>query len=370
MRNRSTIFRLYFFFLTFLLAVSLGRSLLSFWYIQNGLDYKQIVLYFLIDFLMPPLILLFVRKFSTQRSFIIALLSEILLMLNVSHFYHPFQIYLAGALAGTTVLFFYLTYNTLFFENTPRDKRATSSSLYILPGPVLSIIIPLLTGFIGQTWGLPKVFLASIVVLFFVFYLVRFLPKIEFECNLFDNLKKTQRINLLLLIEGIKDSIPLVALPVFVLFFIRQPLPYGAYFSYLAVVSTATTFLLGFLSDKFKKRTFILYPTTTLLAIGAVCLGFAHDLAHWAIISGFLSLISTINGIFVTTLVLDQIREVKTGMISREFLLGVGRVIGVSIIFVFLSFYSSPKIAIILIGLLYLAFPLTLYLRKIYKTDN
>jgi len=363
----SIFFRIYSFFLIFILAVSIGRGFLSLWYLQNGFTYPQITLYFLIDFTIPPLVLLFVKKFSAVRSVTIALISEILLMLTVYHFYHPLQIYLAGILAGTTVVFFYVTYNTLYFENTPKEKRAFSSSLFTLAGPFLGILVPLIVGFFGQKWGLSSIFLVAAFILGITLYLIKLLPKIEFECDLRQSLVRTSRINSLLLIEGIKESVSLAAIPIFTLFFIRQPLPYGVYFSYLAFVSTAATILIGFLSDKFKRRTIILYPVTLMVALTTIILGLSQSLFWWAIISGILGFIMVINGTFVTTLVLDQISEVKDGMISREFLLGVGRSIGVAIIFTFLTLYNSPKLALIIIGCLYLFFPLIVYFKKIYQ---
>jgi hypothetical protein len=80
-----------------------------------------------------------------------------------------------------------------------------------------------------------------------------------------------------------------------------------------------------------------------------------------------LSLISTLNGTFVTALVLDQISWVKDGMIGREFLLGVGRGIGTLVVLGSLHFYQSSKVALIFIGSLYFLFPLTLYLKKFIK---
>ena len=359
--------RIYLFLLVFVLATSIGRGFLSLWYTKNHFSYAQIALYFLIDFAIPPIILIFIKKFSTTKSFTIALVSEILLMLNVYHFYYPFQLYLAGILAGTTVVFFYVTYNTLFFENTSREKRALSSSIYVLAGPILGIIIPIIIGFVGQKWGLSSVFLVSIAILLVNLYLIKILPKFEFECHLLRSLAKTAKINCLLIIEGLKDTAGIAVIPIFTLFFIHQPLPYGVFFGYLGFVSVSATVLLGFLSDKFKKRTIILYPTTILIASMIILLGFSKNLVWWAIISGILGFILTIDGVFVTTLVLDKVHEVNEGMIGREFLLGTGRIIGMIIIFISFTLTNSPKIALILIGSLYFLFPLTLFFKKIYK---
>jgi MFS family permease len=291
-------------------------------------------------------------------------------MLGVYRFYHPSQIYLVGLPSGTTVALFYVTYNTLYFENTPKDKRAFSSSFFTLAGPFLGILIPPIVGFCGQKWGFPSIFLIAILVLLITLYLTKFLPKIEFESNLGQILKKTRQINFLLVIEGIKETVGLVAIPLFTLFFIQKPLRYGVFFSYLAFISTAATVLLGYLSDKFKKRVVILYPVTSLVAITIILLGFSQSFTWWAIITGILGFILTINGTFVTTLVLDKVSQVKEGMISREFLLGIGRTIGTFIILGSFIFYQSFKPALISIGSLYFIFPLTVYLRKIYHQTS
>lgn len=359
-------FRIYSFFLIFLLAVSIGRGFMSLWFIQSGFTYPEVSLFYLIAFAIPAVFLLFLKKFSTNKSFAIALISEIFLMIIYYHFYHPLQLYIAGILAGTTVVFFYVTYNTLYFENTSREKRATSSSFFTLAGPFLGIAIPALGGFIGQRWGISTMFLISIPILLTTFYLIRFLPKIEFKTDLAESLAKTRRINILLLIEGIKDTVVFAAIPIFTLFFVREPLQYGIYLSYLAFISTAATLLLGILSDKFKKRTIILYPTTTLVALTIIALGFSQNLTHWAIATGIFSFIATISGTFVVTLILDSVHEVKAAMVGREFLLGVGRIIGMMIIFTSLALFKSPTFALVLIGLFYLSVPILIRLQKIY----
>lgn len=369
-RINPTFLKIYSFFLVFLLAVSIGRGFLSLWFKQNGFTYPQIAAYFFIKLLLPSLILLFVKKFSTVKSFSLALISEIILMLGVSRFFHPWQIFLVGFPSGITVVFFYVTYNTLHFKNTPKDRRAFSSSLFTLAGPFLGIVLPPLVGFLAQKWGFPSIFLTAIFILLIAFYLIRLLPKIEFECQLGQILNKTRRINFLLIIEGIKDTVSLAAIPLFTLFFIDRPLPYGIYFGYLAFVSAIATLILGYFSDRFKKRTVILYPVTSLAATMIILLAFSQSLTWWAIITGVLGFILTINGTFVTTLVLDQVHREDEAMISREFLVGVGRGIGTSLIIASLALYNSPKLALILIGSLYFLFPLIVRFKKIYPNPT
>jgi MFS family permease len=363
----SRFLKIYFFFLIFILAVSLGRGFLPLWFFQNGFSYSQIALFYLIDYLTPSVILIFAKNFSTVKSLTLALISEILLMLSVYRFFHPWQIYLSGVLAGATVVFFYLTYNTLYFENTPQNKRALSSSFFTLGGPLIGVVVPIMVGFFGQQWGLSSVFLIAALIHVLIIYLIKLLPKIEFKCRLKQNLGKTKSINFLLFLEGIKESVSLAAIPVFTLYFIRQPLPYGVYFSYLGFVSTAAAVFLGFLSDRFKKRAFILYPATIMVGLTIIALGLSKNLLSWAIISGVLGFATVINGTFVTTLVLDKTSKVNEGMISREFLLGIGRVIGVMIFLASLGLTNQPSLGLIFIGFLYLLFPFNVHLKKLYQ---
>ncbi|MFH1601763.1 MAG: MFS transporter [Candidatus Shapirobacteria bacterium] len=366
-QDRKKIFlQIYIFFLVFLLAVSLGRGFFSLWFSQNNFSYQQIFGYYLIKLAIPSILLVFIKRFSSPKSFIIAFASEIILMLGVIKFIHPWQIFLIGIPSGITVVFFYVTYNTLYFNNTPKNKRAFSSSIFTLAGPFLGIAVPLIVGFIGKFWGLQAVFPTAIFIILIAAYLTKNLPKISFACNLKKSLNKTKKINLLLIIEGIREAVGLAAVPVFTLLFINQPLPYGVFFSYLAFVSVGTTLLLGHLSDKSKKRTIILYPSTILVALLIMTLGFSQDLRSWAILTGCLGLVSTINGTFVTTLVLDQINSVGHGMIGREFLLGVGRIIGSLIFIASLAIFSAPKSAFLLIGLIYLLFPYLVFRNKLY----
>jgi MFS family permease len=364
--SKSVFFRIYSFLLVFLLAVSFGRGFLSLWYIQHDFSYLQIAAFYLIDFIVPCLIILVTKNFSIRKTIPIALVSEILLMITVFHFSHPFQLYVAGVLAGITVVLFYVPYNILYFQNTSKKRRAFSSSLVTLAGPFLSIIVPVIGGYLGQRFGLSSVFVFAGLILLTNLYLVHFLPREEYNIGVLQSLRRTTRTNILLILEGLKESITIAAIPLFTLFFIRQPLPYGLFVSYLAIIASIATVFLGFVSDKFKKRTVILYPITILVALSIIMLGFSQNLTLWAMVCGVLGFLISINSTFVTTLVLDKSRSVVEGMVSREFLLGAGRTIGVLFIIGSLVLTGNPKTAFILVGILYLFFPVLVYLKRVY----
>lgn len=359
--------KVYGFFLVFYLAVSLGRGFLPVWFQQNGFGYSLIIIYFLIKLALPAVILLFRQRFSTKKSLALALLSEIALMLTVFHFFHYTQIYLIALFSGMTVVYFYLVYNTLFFENTPKDKRATSSSLYGVAGPFLGVIIPLLAGFISKRYGFSSLFLAAIVFLMICLLLVKSLPQTEFTSDLRLILRKNRFLVTPMFIRGIMESASLTAIPVFTLLFINKPLPYGIYFSYLAFISVGASLLLGYVSDKIKKRTVFLYPSTITTAIVIILFGFSKSLYAWTIISGIFSFVSAIDGSFVTTVVLDKASSVSEGMIAREFLVGVGRMVGSAICLVPLLLGGTPQTAMIFIGLIYLLFPLLVHRQHLYR---
>jgi MFS family permease len=358
--------RIYLIFLVFYLAVSLGRGFFPIWFRQSGLELWQIAAYYLIKLALPPIILLFNQNFSTRRSLALAFISEILLMMAVFKLFHPYQAFLAALFSGTTVVYFYLIYNTLFFENTPRDKRATSSGLYSFAGPFLGIIVPLIAGMMSQRFGLPSLFIAATGLIAICFLMIGSLPQVSFESNLSVILKKNHSLVIPLIIEGIKEAVPLLAIPVSTLLYIKEPLPYGIYLSYLAIVAVITGLLLGFISDRIKSRTIFLYPSTILTTVAIVFLGLTHDLPSWSIASGAFSFTAAIGAIFVTTAVLDKASSVKEGMIAREFLLGVGRIIGSTICLLFLLTDQPPQRAIIALGLIYLLFPLSVFWQKLY----
>lgn len=359
--------KIYGFFLVFYLAVSLGRGFLPVWFQQNGFSYSLIIIYFLIKLALPSVILLFKQKFSTKKSLTLALMSEIALMLTVFHFFHFTQIYLVAFFSGITVVYFYLVYNTLFFENTSKDKRAFSSSLYGVAGPFLGVIIPLLAGFISQKFGFSSLFLAATVFLIICLLLVKSLPQTEFPSDLRLILRKNKPLVAPMFIRGIMEAVSLTAIPTFTLLYINKPLPYGIYFGYLAFVSVGASVIFGFISDKIKKRTVFLYPSTIITAFVIILFGFSRDLRSWSIISGIFSFISTIDGSFVTTVVLDKATSVSEGMIAREFLVGAGRMVGSVICLIPLMLGGNPQTAMIILGLIYLLFPFLVHRQHLYR---
>jgi len=364
---KNTFLKIYFFFLVFYLAVSLGRGFLPVWFLQNGLSYQLIVLYFLLKLALPSLIILLPQKFSTRKSLSWALVSEILLMLSVYHFFYPWQIYLVAFFSGTTVVYFYLVYNSLFFENSPKDKKAFSASLYLFAGALLGIVVPLIAGLISQKFGFTGLFSASIAILLICFLMIKSLPQISFDSNLYLLLRKHRPVVVPLLVEGIRDAISLAVIPTFTLLYIKKPLPYGVYLSYIACVSAVASLFLGFLSDKYKKRTIFLYSSAIITSFIIILFGLVSDLNTWSIVTGLYTFIATINASFVITLVLDKIPDIKESMILREFLLGAGRTIGSLIYLAPLVLGFSPTKAFVVIGLIYLCLPLIVYRQKLYQ---
>jgi MFS family permease len=178
------IVRIYLFFIIFSLAVSLGRGFFPVWFLQNGLEYWQIITYYLIKLATPSVIMLVSQRFSTKKSLTMAFVSEIILMILVLRLFHPYQVFLAGLFSGTTVVYFYLIYNSLFFENTAKNKRAFSSGLYNFAGPFLGIVVPLLAGLISQRFGLPALFVSAMGLIAVCFSMIKGLPEISFDCNL------------------------------------------------------------------------------------------------------------------------------------------------------------------------------------------
>jgi MFS family permease len=347
--------------------VSLSWGFLPIWFLQNGFQYREIIIYFLIRAAVPSVILFFRQQFTTAKNLILAFGADILLMLIVFRFFGHFQIYLAAVFSGVTVVYFYMIYNVLFFENTPKDKRATSSGIYNLAAPIIGIVIPVIAGYISAKFGFAYLFLSSIVVIFGCLVMIRILPKISFQSDLKSILPRNEVIRVPLILEGVKESVPLTAIAVFTLIYIKQPIPYGIFLSYLAIVAVVAALLMGLLSDRLKKRTLFLYPAVILTGISIILLGFSRDLNSWAIFSGIFSFTSTIASSFLTTMVLDKSSSVQEGMINQEFLKGIGRLTGSFICLIPLLIGQTPQTAMILIGLVYLSLPFIVNRKKVYN---
>jgi len=160
--------------------------------------------------------------------------------------------------------------------------------------------------------------------------------------------------------------------PIYTLYFIKSPLKYGIYLSYLALLSIIVNFILGKITDKIKKQTVFIYPIAIAIAVTTFMFAVVElNLANWIILTGILQLISPIFSSLTVRLLVDNHNDMRLLMPGRELMLSGGRVLGLLLVFISFTFEKSPFYIFIVLGMAMLMYSILLFWKtKVLKICN
>ena len=276
-------------------------------------------------------------------------------------------LYVFAVFRGVVMIYFYLSYNINIFTLIKKEDHAFSAGVYNSIFYVMGIFLPVLAGIIAESFGIKKVFIVGAIALVLPAYFATKIRNIQVNYKIREAVKSLKKVNVLVFIEGIWETVIFIGIGLYTLSFIQTPLKYGLFYSYLSFVGVIAALIFTRISDKIKKRTVFIYPLSILLGIFTTFLFFARDFQTWAILAGILEFLSILTFPFMTTVVLDKQRSVAEGMISRELFLNLGRVLGAVFIILSIVFLGSMLYSFILIGLIFLLFPYLVYKKRIYS---
>ncbi|MBU1200037.1 hypothetical protein KJ953_00705 [Patescibacteria group bacterium] len=353
--------KLYIFFIVYVWFKSFSGAVLPTHYLQQGLSLPIMMGGLVSLFFGQIVVLLTFKKLSARKSYFLALLTSILFLLLVIKINSSWQYYLASALAGASMYFYFVFYNIAYFENTPKEKTGRNSALMFSIPTIIGIFAPLLAGVLAQVsmnliWVFSFVFFFP--VLFSLFYQKDFTISYTIKASLLE-IKATRT---LLFIEGIWEALMFGVIPIYTLYFIKTPLGYGTYLAYLSIIGVLANLLLGKMTDKLQKRVIFLYPITIIMAIITFLFAFVQDnLSWWLILTAAIQLFTPLFWNITTAMVVDTHSNLRIAIPGRELVLAVGRFLGVFL--VLLSFYweKSPFWIYFVLGGVLLLFPVVLY---------
>lgn len=352
--------KLFFFYIFFALFSTFSKSTLPTYYLENGISINSMIFGSLLFFLSQIAALLTLKKFSSRLSWYLAVFTTFLSILLVIKIIVLAQFFLAMTIGGLQLFFFFVFYNIAHFEDTPELKRGESSALMFSVGPSISVVAPILAGFLSSInisflwifsglFFLVCIFLVSLQKDFQISYTVK---------SAFSEIKATR---VFIFIEGVWEALVIGIIPVYTLFFIKTPLSYGAFISYLGLVAVVSNILFGRFTDKIQKRSIFLYPSTILMALITFLFPFATtNIFLWTLLSGAISLILPIFWNISTAMVVDYDSNLRLAIPGRELVLGAGRAFGLLLTFISFSIEKSPKYIFLVLGLILLIYPLNL----------
>ncbi len=358
---------LYTFYVTYVFIHILAFSLSYLYFIEKGLSYIQILIGDFIVFASVLIGLLIFKRLLTKAGLMIAIIFSIMQFLILYNLTSQYQFYISRVLLGLNLIFFSVCYNISHFRLTKKSDIGLSSGLMFAIGPIIGILIPGFKGFIVEKHGFEFIFIIAVILELFLFYILTKVESYKIEFSIVDLLKKLKGLRLILFFEGLVESVPFSIIPLVTLLYIKTPIKLGLFSSYLAIIGFIGNLIFGKISDAIKNRKWFLYILTSLLSLSVIGLGFSWSIYSWAIFTGLVGLLLTLSWPFMTALVVDKYPKVEESMISREFILNFGRTFGLMIFIATFSLFDNIYLALIIIGLLFLIYPLLIKINKIYK---
>jgi MFS family permease len=362
MLNRKFLY-LFSFYVFYQLLIKFGTSILPTHFLNQHLNLQQILFGTLVMLIGQMVLLITLTKFSSKKSWRLASFCVLFYILLSASILNVYQFYLASFIYGLGLYFFYIFYNIAHFEYTPKNKRGHSSALMFIAPSLIGIIAPLSAGIIAQ-FNIILLWVISIISFFVVFYFIKFQEDFKISYSLKNSISEIKATRIFIFIEGIWEAMVMGIIPVFTLFFIKTPLNYGLFLTYLAVVSVVANFSLGKLTDRLQKRTIFLYPLTIVMALVTILFTIVNgNIIVWMILVGIIQFLLPLFWNISTAMVVDTHPNLRLAIPGREFVLAMGRIVGLVVAVISFSFEKTPFYIFIILGLIFLLYPILLFWR-------
>lgn len=362
MRNKKFIL-LFIFFIAYFWFKSFSGAVLPIHYLNEGLSLTVMMGGLVSLFFGQIVVLLIFRKLSSRISWFLALFVSILFLALIVKIYSPWQYYLASAISGTSIFFYFAFYNIAYFENTSKEKIGQNSALMFSVPTVIGILAPLLAGFLAQI-SINLIWLFSFLFFLPVLFLVFYQRDFTISYNIKAAISEIRATRIFIFLEGIWEAMIFGIIPIYTLYFIKTPLGYGTYLAYLSLAGVAANLILGKITDKLQKRVMFLYPLTIVMAITTFLFAvFANNLAWWLVLTAAIQFLLPLFWNVSTAMVVDSHPNLRLAIPGRELVLALGRFLGLLLAFLSFVLEKSPQYIFLILGATLLLYPLILWWR-------
>jgi len=360
--------KLYSLYASFVAADTFAWSLGYLYFYKQGIPFEWLFIFLLIIFGTIYLLVINSSKYNIRNMLLFSFSTRIFVLLLLSISFTKLLFYVIALLQGIAIFAYWVAFNTMYFRIPNNKNRAFLTAVYFLIFPFLGLILPTFAGSIAERYGYSLLFLTGAIVMLIPLILSFYIPSIEIKFDAHSAAVRHKKVKTLLILQGIYESVPLGAIPVFILLFIKSELNLGLFLSYLSLAAIIGSLIIAKLSDKYHSRKIFIYPLTILLAILTILLGLNSDNIYmFILLSGILSTIGVLVAPFFITIIFDSYKNITEAVIAREAMLSLGRFIGVLIILVSFSLLRTSSYAFIAIGLITLLYPYLVWKHKIYK---
>lgn len=352
---------LFLFYISYSWFISFGTSILPIHFLSQHLSLQQILFGTILKFVAQILLLIILTTFSSRISWFLALISSLVYIALSISIKSPLQFYIASLINGFTMYFFYTFYNIAHFENTPKGEKGSSSAMMFIIPSLIGMGAPFLAGYIAQV-NIIFLWIISLLSFFISFSLVFFQKNFRISYNLQDAVREIKATRIFIFIEGIWEAVPFGVIPIYTLYFIKTPLKYGMFLSYLALISIIANFALGKITDRLNKRILFLYPLTFIMACTTIAFAFVKsNLSSWIILISILQFFLPLFWNVSTAMVVDSHSNLHLAIPGREFILAGGRILGLLMAVISFTMEKQPYYIFIILGITLFLYPILLF---------
>lgn len=352
---------LFTFYTSYIWFIIFSTSIFPTHFLAQHLNLQQMLLGVVLKFVAQIILLLTLTKLTSRISWRLALVTSLISIFLSISIKNSFQFYTASLIGGFAMFFFYPFYNIAHFMNTPREKKGHSSALMFIVPSFIGIFAPLLAGYIAQE-NIVFLWIMSLVSFLISFYLAGSQENFQLSYAVGAAIGEIKTTRVFLFLEGIWEAVPFGVVPIYTLYFIQTPLKYGIFLSYLAVVSIIANFALGRMTDKLQKRIVFLYPLTIILACTTLLFVVVKsNLVSWLILTGIIQFFLPLFWNVSTAMVIDSHTNLQRAIPGRELILAIGRILGLSLVFISFNVEKSPHYIFIILGLILFLYPIMLF---------
>ncbi len=341
-------------------------SILYYHFVKNDISFFYIILIEAVASLLIALYLYFRGKFNSPNSilnsFILAVLAALLLLVPVklAYIFIPYII-----IRYFSAIIFFTVYNILDFRDISEKKYLQNMTFYWGVGAVISLIAPIIGGYIYETWALVGMVLGISLLMLIGIYLTKFLPKEEYKYTKKEIFKCFPGLRTINIIDGGLHRINFVVIYIFSLNYITGGLDYGLFISLSALVGLMVAWPMAKISDRKNKRTIFIWPISIITAIVIGFFYFVNSFYWFLIFALLLKMMTTISDPIRSNVTQDKAPRTPLTWIGREMYLNTGRFFTLLVVAILLYFNMTSWVYVFF-ACLTLSFLVVVYLKKTY----
>lgn len=303
----------------------------------------------------------FFSRFDIRFGFFLLILSFLLLFLPFSAgIFYAYMIFTTIA-----TMTFFVPYNILFFEQTKRENHLRDMTFYYSIFVFLGIVSPLFGAYLFRFAGVAWFAIFAIAALSIGFLLSGRVEKMTCSYMPFQALTRLRRVRTITMLDGMLGKIIGVVIPIYSLLYLSDERDYGAFLSLMSLVAVFFSFQIAKKSDKSKNRIVFLYPLSFLAAFVVMSFFAIDSFLPFLIAALLLKGLEVLLAPIRSNVMQDAIEPSPINWVSREVFLNAGRAIVLGIVSLAL-FLNVEREVFIFLGLLHLAVPCIVHIKKIY----